>query len=478
MNIYYFLILLLFCLFQSPLVAQECNTTLDNHNHPTGEINVEKYSNSYIDKVKEYCEEDIQEIAHPHKKDFVEFYENRAERLSKMASKGHFYYDEDLMNTINGIGSKLVDANNIRDKERIRWVINRTGVPNASCVGEGTLIINLGLLTQLGNLDQLAFIMAHELGHYQLDHANKKLVKMIDFHNSDQLKKKIKKAGKDEAGSREELIDLLEQKSVSLSKHSREYESETDALGFEFYTKAGFPADQAVEAMKILKNIDLGKYTPPDLEKIFSNLDLEWKPTWIKTRLSGLSLIKPDEEEIEKYRTHPQTDERIENLIALGGTEKEDSLDPEWCEQSIHLDLEILEYTYWMGNKFRAFTLACQLHEINSENEYVKNLLGNLLADLTIARQEHYFSKIIPLPNIKMNDQSFLMATFLDNINFSSLKKLTTSWIKENIDLSSADNEALSALQIKVDILDEKDPSSRQTSFNKKWPESPYLYNY
>ena len=467
---------ILFCLAGNKLVAQNnCTVHLHNHDVPKLEDSNNSFLDIYIKKINNYLNQDINKIDHPNKKEVQEYYDDRVEHLSNLASKGHFYTDNDLLKKVNAIGDRLIAANDINNKSRIQWVINRTGNPNAACIGEGTLMINLGLISNLHNEDQLAFVMAHELGHYQLDHVNKKINKSIEFLNSKKLQKKLKDVSRDKEMAREELLEMLDEKSLSQSKHSRAYEVETDKLGYEFYIKAGFPADQAVETMKLLKNIDSGKYPPADLNVIFKELDQEWKPSWTKTKLSGLSLIKPDESEIEKYRTHPETDVRIKQLLELGGSEKEDNLDEDWCQMGAKLDLEILNYSYWRGAKFESFAFATQLLELNPENQFVKNIFAHCLLDFILAKEEHYFSNLVPAPNIRMKDHHFVCATFLDNINFSALKNLSISWIKKHVDFSNNSDESISALDIKMKMVDKTLEREQFEKFDTKWPDSHYI---
>lgn len=449
---------------------------MHKHHTPETSSEVPVLSSKYVKKIESLLSKDLQSNDHQYKKDINEFYTKRVESLSNLSQNGHFYFNKEVQRQIDSIGNKLIQANNINNSNRIQWVINRSGNPNAACFGEGTLMINLGLLSNMQNLDQVAFVMAHELAHHHLDHVNQGIKKRVEFINSKTLQKKLKDVEKDKDDAREDLLTYLDEQQIDNSKHSRAHESETDKLGYQFYTKAGFPAEQAVEALKILKNIDLGKYPTPDIKSFFSELNIVWKDSWTKTTLSGLSLIKPSEAEIEKYRTHPDTDKRVKQLIALGGKESENNLDQEWCTQTVSLDVEILKYHYWSGNRFAAFTHALQLHELNPENKFIQQIAANCLADFVIARDNHIFSSIVPPPNIKMKDHIFEVATFLDNINYSALKKLSIAWIKDKIEFQNNDNnEGLEALNIKLNFLEEKNADQAIEKFNAKYPNSNYF---
>lgn len=456
--------------------SQTCSSPLHNHYTPEISSDASVLSGKYVKQIEDLLSTDLQSIDHKHKRELNQYYTKRVESLSKLSQNGHFYYNKNIQDQIDAIGNKLVQSNTINNSNRIQWVINRSGNPNAACFGEGTLMINLGLLSNMQNLDQVAFVMAHELAHHHLNHVNDGIEKRVAFENSKTLQKKLKDVKNDKDSAREDLLTYLDEQQIDNSKHSRAHESETDKLGYEFYTKAGFPANQAVEALKILKNIDLGKYPTPDIKTFFSDLDLVWKDSWTKTTLSGLSLIKPSEAEIEKYRTHPDTDKRVKQLIELGGKESENNLDQDWCNQTTSFDVEILKYSYWAGNRFTAFAHALQLYEQNPDNKFIQQIAANCMADFVIARDNHIFSTIVPPPNIKMKDHIFDVATFLDNINYSALKKFSIAWIKDKIEFQNNEkDEGLEALKIKLGFLEEKDVTQAIEKFTSKYPDSHYF---
>ncbi|RZK51413.1 MAG: hypothetical protein EOO59_15085, partial [Hymenobacter sp.] len=52
----------------------------------------------------------------------------------------------------------------------VQLVLSRNPVPNAHALGNGTVMLNVGLLAHLENEAQLAFILCHELAHVQARH--------------------------------------------------------------------------------------------------------------------------------------------------------------------------------------------------------------------------------------------------------------------------------------------------------------------
>src|SRR4051812_17245783 len=68
---------------------------------------------------------------------------------------------------INRIGQKLVPA----DSEKLfAFRVVPQPVPEARTLSTGTIYISTGFISMLGSEAQLAFVLAHEMAHVQLDH--------------------------------------------------------------------------------------------------------------------------------------------------------------------------------------------------------------------------------------------------------------------------------------------------------------------
>lgn len=459
-------------LYSTTSFSQNCNLSLDSLDMPTSSFLETEH---YVDAVENQLKHDILNIDHVYKKDIKKIFTKRANHLISIAENGHYYGNELLLQKIDSIGQLLISSNKIRNYKNVHWLINKTANPNACCFGEGTIMLNLGLISQLKNLDQVAFVMAHELAHYHLDHVNKSILDYVEFGNSKSTKKKIKSASRNKDQGREELIALLNEKSISNAQHSRSFELETDALGYQFYINAGFPSNEALAAVKTLKEVDSGKYAAADYQNIFGDLEDVWNPDWMVSKLSGLSLVKPSEEELELFRTHPKIDQRVNQLLDLGAKEIETKLDEDWCDLNLQLDLEVLEYLYMYENKFGAFILSTQLHEKYPKNLFAKSILANCLLDIIIAREEYYFSNLVPAPNIKMSEQGFDAATFLNNISLKELKSLTKQWIEKNMPHNDHNTEAIEAVFIKQKYIQKEDVTKTLTAFEVKYPYSNFL---
>ena len=89
--------------------------------------------------------------------------------LHRLLLDGDVIYGTKINQYVNGVADRLLaDSAQLRGEISIFLVKNST--VNAMMSEHGILLLNLGLLAQLSNESELAFILAHEMGHYSLKH--------------------------------------------------------------------------------------------------------------------------------------------------------------------------------------------------------------------------------------------------------------------------------------------------------------------
>ena len=157
----------------------------------------------------------------------------------------------------------------------IRIYLIETPSFNASMAPNGTMQVWTGLLLRTVNEDQLAYVLGHEIGHYERRHT---LQHWRDLRAKTNAAVMLSVLGP---------IGLVGQLALlgSVLAYSRDNEREADDIGFELMVKAG--------------------YDPREAAKIWEALEEEREAT-DKSRPSVF------------FATHPPTDERIETLRALG----------------------------------------------------------------------------------------------------------------------------------------------------------------
>jgi hypothetical protein len=169
----------------------------------------------------------------------------------------------------------------------------------------------------LDNEAELVFVLCHELAHYYLDHGNKSVKKYVEWRNSDELKKEIKRLSKEEYKINKQINDLLKKLTFGERQHSRDFEAEADRQAFLFMKKTGYDCGGIKTCLQLLDKIDDSLiYKPCNPEQDFNFSQYPFKKKWIQKESELFSQMKEDDsplsqKEKDSLKTHPDCTKRI-----------------------------------------------------------------------------------------------------------------------------------------------------------------------
>lgn len=138
----------------------------------------------------------------------------------------------------------------------VQLVLSRNPEPNAHAMGNGTVMLNIGLLARLENESQLAFILCHELAHVQAHHVDNGLRESLTTWHSKELKREVRRIVAQEYNIGSKLKTLALGMSLSSNYHQRKYEKQADSLGYALLRRTAFDAKQAYRALQLLDKMD------------------------------------------------------------------------------------------------------------------------------------------------------------------------------------------------------------------------------
>ncbi len=192
-----------------------------------------------------------------------------------LRTSGRIETDPGLNGYIRGIICKLAPEY----CQDMRVYIVQTPHFNATMAPNGCMQVWTGLLLRAQNEAQLAYVLGHEIGHYQKRHTIQQWRVIRDTSSAlifFQLATAA--AGAGFTGDIAQLVAL-----AGILAYSRDMERESDAIGIELMTRAG--------------------YDPREAAKIWALLEAEREAA-------------DDPEQFIFFRTHPTTEERMQTLEA------------------------------------------------------------------------------------------------------------------------------------------------------------------
>ncbi|MFH1646059.1 MAG: M48 family metalloprotease [Candidatus Omnitrophota bacterium] len=148
------------------------------------------------------------------------------------------------------IGQKLVDVCDRRDLTYYFKVIDEEGVDNAFALPGGYVYIFESLMEKMDTDDELAAVLAHEIGHICARHSAKRFQGSFGY----QLLRILAVKGAESSQDARRINEALTQLVLS---YSREDEFEADALAVRYLDRAGYDKSAVISMIDKLIEINL-----------------------------------------------------------------------------------------------------------------------------------------------------------------------------------------------------------------------------
>lgn len=226
--------------------------------------------------------------------------------IDELLHSGLIVYGDPATKYVEKVAQKLL-VNQPSLKKELQFFVLKSNVSNALSTDQGVIFVTLGLLSQLENEAQLAYVLAHEIAHFQESHVEKSYTENVTSDND---------MGYDLR------IELL-------SNHSKEQELEADKLGIELYNKAGYRKSELLSAFDVM----MYSYLPFDEEPLPKDYFNNQYITIPANRFpEEINKIQVDEDYDDSKSSHPNIRKRKEAV-------KDALADyPTWGDASFLLD--------------------------------------------------------------------------------------------------------------------------------------------
>ncbi|MEM6966338.1 MAG: M48 family metallopeptidase, partial [Bacteroidota bacterium] len=267
---------------------------------------------------------------------------------------------------VTEIANELLEAEPTLQK-KLRFYAVRTPSVNAFATGQGVILINMGLIAQLENEAQLAFILAHEIAHYREKHA-------LEFY----LESKALERGNRRGFFKKKNIDTK----LAKNQFSKEQETEADALGLELFLKSDYDLNAVQGAFDVLQY----SYLPFD-DVVFdkSYFEDEYLVFPPKYQIEKINPIASVDDVDDARSTHPSLASRrlaADKIIQKeNNTSKQKYLISENRFRALRKKarFDLMEYNLRNYEYYEAIYHAYLLQQDFPENIYLKKIIAKAL---------------------------------------------------------------------------------------------------
>jgi beta-barrel assembly-enhancing protease len=156
--------------------------------------------------------------------------------LDDLLQSGKVIFNDPVTAYVNKVADQVL-ANEPEKRKKLRFYCLRSNQVNAFSTNQGIIFVTIGLIAQLENEAQLAFVLSHEIVHYEKRHT-------IESY---ELESKVfSKNGQYRYNSYDDKIKAV-------SEFSKENEVEADSLGLIRFAKAGYDCNCSVTSMDVMQ---------------------------------------------------------------------------------------------------------------------------------------------------------------------------------------------------------------------------------
>src|SRR5579872_517276 len=222
-------------------------------------------------------------------KKYKDIWDSRTEFLTSAMEGQNYVYEPELYNYIQGIIKQIARANPKEFPVMPLLLIDRSSSPNAYATGGNVLSVNLGLIDFSKSREEIALVIAHELSHNILDHAENAMKGRAEWLTSDEYKNSLNKVLDSKYERYTRLQKILQGYTFSRSKHQRYHESEADSLAIVLLKKSNIHFTANFFLRLDSADMEYQWHLKKPLKNYFTAYNLPVEDMWMQKRSKGLS---------------------------------------------------------------------------------------------------------------------------------------------------------------------------------------------
>lgn len=229
------------------------------------------------------------------KKSKEKFYLESSFLVRELIYSGKVLFNDTVSKYLNAVADKLL-AGSPELRKKVRVYAVKSPFVNAFATNSGMIFVNIGLISQLETEAQLAFVLAHEIIHFQKSHVLESYIETQKINKNRGYYKGLS----------------LEEKLLAKNNYSREKETEADLEGLDIFLKSEYSVENLIGVFDVLQFSHL-PFNDLPFEKTFFEDDYLKLPS--DYFLDEVQSITFSDDESEKGSSHPNISTRRNYIL-------------------------------------------------------------------------------------------------------------------------------------------------------------------
>jgi hypothetical protein len=380
--------------------------------------------------------EETDRLPSRYKKDYQECYSERWKNIEEKFTRQEIYTAADVQVYLDRLVAGIVANNPVLEAHPFHCYFSRSAVPNASYIGEGILLFNMGLFYRLSDESQAVFILCHEIAHCYLQHPENGIGKYVDAINSEEVQAQLRKIKGAEYQKRQRLESLVKGLVFDSRRHSRDHESEADSMAVTLMLRTPFASSGALTTLGLLDEIDENPFdTEGALRRAFDAKEYPFQKKWVAREgglLGGHARLAEDKPLADSLKTHPDCIKRqklLGPMVRSGGKGfAGDSATFRRLQE--RFQYEVIEYAYASGHYTESLFLTLQMLKSRERDVYLVSQAGRILLGMYAAQKGHTLGKVIDLPSPYYPENYNLLLQWVQNLYLEDLAAINYYYLQ------------------------------------------------
>jgi len=298
------------------------------------------------------------------------FYLESTFGIDDFLASGSVLFNDEVSQYIAGVLEEVLKPYpELQGKLRVYAV--KTSSANAFTTNSGIIFVNLGLLARLDNEAQLAFVLAHEVTHYQKKHVIDQYVTRMEMEQSRDYRKLSS-----------------EDKAFARSSYSQDLEIEADAGAIDIYAKTRYTKDSIALVFDILRQSKFPLHWMTFDKRYFESPKYIFPDTLVAKKIK--EVYTDDDFKESTMGSHPELRKRkrtVARKFREGGAGDLYRVSKTWFEKSRKIARFELCRTYLLDHSYiEALALAISLQQQDPGSTYLKETVAKALYGLGKSR--------------------------------------------------------------------------------------------
>ncbi len=374
---------------------------------------------------------------------------SRVEAIVQSLKVNQFVYQPEIYNYINSILLELVSRNKELIPNMPFLLLDRSASVNAYTFGFNILAVNMGMIDFARSKEELSFVLAHELSHNLLNHAQEADMNRADWLTSDEYKNGLKDISASKYQKFSKLKNLVKGFSFTRNRHSRYGETNADSLAIVLLKNAKIPfnAQWLLRLDSADNNYQLS--LKKDIASYFTEFDISINVALTQKKALGLSSkvfnFKDTTKLQDSLKTHPDCEIRYNAILAQNS--------PAFNETKIPEAIKAIAKKVYLWNLFDDGHLTACSYRIILEKDngntdpWYNYLFNNILWGLVYANNDNKrFLAINVKPKESISKNYLQLQTLYEQITADDLNMYYATINKQNFWTNLTESEKNSKL--------------------------------